>query len=311
MKWKYKAIVLWLFSSSPLGEALYYFSQKNIAKSLPTPEVKIPIYVAYARQHLEALAKYHPKSIRELRCYEFGAGQDLMIPMAFYAFGIERQILVDIRKLLKSELVNDTIYKYQRMANSLGLLRVPKTFIKSKTDIDNLKNYYGIHYAAPADARHTGLPDEFVDCVTSTNTLEHVPVNDISKIFSECFRILHPDGLMSFRIDYSDHYSHFDRSLSPYNFLRYSDKVWSIYNPPLHYQNRLRHADYLELFAKAGFEVLEIRREEPSPHDIESLRSLRLHLRFRAYGMEDLAVTHAHIVLRKSHTELSRGNRCY
>ena len=65
---------------------------------------------------------------------------------------------------------------------------------------------------------------------------------------------------MSCVIDYLDHYSYFDKKISAYNYLQYSDATWALFNPALHYQNRLRHRDYLDLFYAAGFEVVEEER---------------------------------------------------
>ena len=98
---------------------------------------------------------------------------------------------------------------------------------------------------------------------------------------------------MSSRIDLRDHYSYFDRGLSPYNFLRYSDRAWRVYNSRLLYQNRLRRPDYLRAFADAGFEVVEETPSSGEPADRESLGSLELAPRFREYPLDELAVQRA------------------
>ena len=66
-------------------------------------------------------------------------------------------------------------------------------------------------------------------------------------LLAECRRLLRPDGAFSSRIDLSDHFAHFDRSLSPYNFLRYSDRAWGLANSSLLHQNRLRRPDYVRI----------------------------------------------------------------
>ena len=60
--------------------------------------------------------------------------------------------------------------------------------------------------------------------------------------------ILKPGGLSSLIIDYSDHYSHADKNISPLNYLKYSDKEWKKYNNQYLFQNRLRHQDYKNIF---------------------------------------------------------------
>jgi hypothetical protein len=56
-------------------------------------------------------------------------------------------------------------------------------------------------------------------------------------------------------VDLSDHWSHGDPSIGEVNFLRYPPRQWRRLNPSNHFQNRLRHSDYLRLFAAAGFAV--------------------------------------------------------
>src|SRR5262249_3632127 len=147
--------------------------------------------------------------------------------------------------------------RHQRIAPNLKLPRIPNEYIGRKSDfLVLLKEHYGIDYWAPCDARRTQLEAGSIDWITSTNTLEHIPLQDIHAILQECRRLLRDDGLMSCLIDYEDHYSYFDHSISGYNFLQYSDEAWAFFNPALYYQNRLRHRDYLDLFQSAGFEVV-------------------------------------------------------
>src|SRR5439155_13415093 len=147
-----------------------------------------------------------------------------------------------------------------------------------------LAERFGINYRAPGDARQTGLPARSLDCVTSSNTLEHIPRDDIRAILRECHRCLRDDGVMSFLIDYQDHYSYFDKKISGLNFLQYSDRTWMLYNPSLHYQNRLRHKDYLALFAETGWEVIEEHRHPIAAEDLGALGKLRVDTRFAGYA---------------------------
>lgn len=160
-----------------------------------------------------------------------------------------------------------------------------------------------IDYRTPCNARTTGLDLGSIDCITSTNTLEHIPPQDIHAILRECYRLLRDDGFMSFRIDYQDHYSYFDSSISVYNFLQYSNKAWRFFSPALQYQNRLRHKDYLELFQSVGFEIIEERRKDGTAVDLEIIKQLRLDKRFREYSLQELAIRNSLIILRKPSTD--------
>jgi hypothetical protein len=123
---------------------------------------------------------------------------------------------------------------------------------------------------------------------------------DIPAIHRECFRLLKPNGLATHQIDYQDHYSYFDGGISAFNFLRYSDREWSRYNPSLMYQNRLRHRDHLDLIRGAGFEILDEQRRGATAEDCAIVGALPLAERFRVYPAEQLAIRSAFVVARKT-----------
>jgi SAM-dependent methyltransferase len=188
-------------------------------------------------------------------------------------------VLVDIRPSARVELVNHSLALLDQLGEPLGSLA-------------ELEERFGIEYLAPVDARKTGLPAESVDFVSSTDVCEHVPADDLAAIFRECHRLLRPGGAFSCRIDLQDHYSYFDRSLSRYNFLRFSDGAWRLVNSPLHFQNRLRAPDYLRLVRDAGFELLVERPSGPGEDGLRQLQEIPLAERFRnGYTPEELGVT--------------------
>ena len=96
-----------------------------------------------------------------------------------------------------------------------------------------------------------------IDACISTNTLEHIPKFDIILIFAELYRKLKDEGIVSLIIDYSDHYAHTDNNISLLNFLKYSQHQWKRYNHNIHFQNRLRHYEYIAIFEKIGFRTIK------------------------------------------------------
>jgi len=299
MHWKLKALAQLILSHAPSGESLHYAVQRHVIRSLPISDAQFMKMVDIAKAHAEAFLRYGRRSLAEATFYEFGAGWDLVIPLSLYALGVNRQILVDVRPLARAELINDTIAKFQRVPLELRLPRPPKQLIETTNGRDIsmvLLQSCGIDYFAPHDARQTGLPSASIDCITSTSTLEHIPPPELRATLLECRRILHSGGVISMRMNYEDHYAHSDPTISAYNFLRYSDRVWhGLFSPSLHYQNRLRHSDYLALFREAGLEVLEAHCVEGNEADLDQVP---LDQRFRGYSMEDLAMCGAFVVLR-------------
>ena len=75
---------------------------------------------------------------------------------------------------------------------------------------------------------------------------------------------------------------------------------WQRYNPSLHYQNRLRHRDYLNIISQTGFEILEDNPMLPSEKELDSLRNMEIDAYFLSkYTVEELAIKGTKIVLKK------------
>ncbi len=100
------------------------------------------------------------------------------------------------------------------------------------------------------------------------------------------------DAVMCHRIDMNDHYSYFDASITPYNFLRYSEATWRLFNNAIHYQNRLRISDYRTLHHETGFEIVS-ERNNTKP---ELFARVKIAPQFRAYSSDDVMVTSSWMV---------------
>ena len=60
------------------------------------------------------------------------------------------------------------------------------------------------------------------------------------------------------RIDYSEHFSHSDSSISSLKFLKFNANEWKKYDDNRNMcMNRLRHDDYLEVFENGDYTVLK------------------------------------------------------
>jgi SAM-dependent methyltransferase len=303
MRWLAKAAVQKGFGVLPQGERLNYVFQRRVLRSLPAGDGALRQKFSRALQHLGAYEEHGPGvPATNATFYEFGAGWDLAIPVAYALLGVGRQVLVDIRPSARVELVNDSLASYERLRGEIeGVAgRELRPLGGPISRLEELEDRFGIGYLAPCDARGTGLPGESIDFVSSTDTCEHIPGAELAEIFRECYRLLRPGGAFSCRIDLQDHYAYFDHSLSKYNFLRYSDRAWSLVNSPLHHQNRLRSPEYLQLVRDAGFELVVEKPSGPSEAGLKELESLPLAPRFRKYPPEDLGVTVLSFVAKRS-----------
>lgn len=291
--WRTKAVVQRGLSALPAGHRLNYLLQRATG-GFPRADWALDQTGGFCRSHVDAVRSWLPRPVEDAAFYEFGAGWDLQVPLQLWCEGVERQTVVDIRPLMKPKLVADMAKRLR--GRDLGRRRPPE--VGERLTAEDLAAGFGIRYLAPCDATDTGLPAESVDVITSTATLEHIDAATISAILRENRRLIAPDGVLSFIIDYEDHFSHFDPAASVYQFLAYDERAFRRFNSALHFQNRLRHDDQLELFDRAGFDVVRDLPQEVAPADLEELATIELAEEYRHRPAERLAIRRAHVVLR-------------
>jgi hypothetical protein len=158
-----------------------------------------------------------------------------------------------------------------------------------------------ITYRAPCDSTSIDAPAQSIDLHVSFRVLEHVPQEVIPQIIKEGNRLVAEDGVFVHRIDYSDHFSHSDPSISKINFLQFSDKEWDRYAGNRYmYMNRLRHDDFLALFEAVGHQTLLVEPDvDARCLGLLTSGELRVDAKFASKSAETLATTGAWIVSRK------------
>jgi hypothetical protein len=138
-----------------------------------------------------------------------------------------------------------------------------------------------------------------IDYVFSRAVLEHVSPRHIPELFAAVSRVLKTRGLMANIIDNSDHFQHKDKSISRLNFLKFSTTTWSLICALTDQQNRLRHSDYLEIFAASGFHI--VYEEKHIDEDVlVDLDRVPIHSGFMPYDREDLACLTTCFMLEKA-----------
>ena len=294
MRWQAKARAFAVLSNIPFGDDLHYALQRYVTRRLPRPEKQVRSIYSFAQRLVGIYAEDGGRPIQDSTFFEFGAGRDLIVPLAFSAHGARRFITVDIERLAKLDLVR---------SNAAVISRASGTNRPDINSLEDLEQSWRIEYRAPSDARTTGLPAGSIDCAVSVETLEHIPKSDIAAILKELRRIMRPDGLVLMQIDYGDHFKGFDPSISSFNFLTYSEEDWAPFQSRFQYVNRLRHSEYLELFQEAGFELLSDQpdRRPPERHILERLAPC-----FKGFSEEDLFTLGSLIVGRPA--DPSNGN---
>ncbi len=257
---------------------------------------------AEAKMHLSMYQKHGQKPVGESCYYEFGSGYHMFMPVYASMKGFSDLRCLDVRRLAFKREVT-------RMLEVLnGLLKEGKLDIGLTEDIpveiegdlyNFLRQHFRINYFAPSDARTTGFESDSVDFILTNAVFEHIPSAIIPDVLKECKRVMRTGAVMSNAIDYRDHFSFSDDSISCYNYLQYSESEWEKLNPSIMYQNRLRHSDYVRYFESAGFRIVDIEPQLPGADELNRLREQQINEKFSGYSLEDLSVKTALIVVQK------------
>lgn len=278
MNWRLKCIAFQILEHLPGGGFMHRAAQKYVTRSH-----LFDVTDAYLRLHQFHVAQY--RRIHPGRVLEFGGGRHFLSPLLLSNAGATEVLVYDIQRLSSPLQINHTIRQLRgRVAGDWPEI----------ADWSDLERTYRIRYLAPGDARNTGLQPAHVNFFCSTSTLEHIPAADIQLIHAECLRVAAPGAVFSHIIDYADHYYYADASISLFNFYRYSERQWRWLNPPIHYQNRLRHSDFEKMFRDLNWRTVEVRSGSAAP---DTLRKVPLDPMFRRYDAQDLLTSIGYFVL--------------
>ncbi|WNG33882.1 class I SAM-dependent methyltransferase [Archangium violaceum] len=315
MHWKLKAALQNAISLGPsnLSHATYYWAQRHfggLKKINPVKRLSAGIEICKRIKRLN----YQPQG---KVFFEVGTGRAPIVPMAYWLMGAKRIITVDINPYLKGELVKESLQYMEENENEIqslfGALLDQHRFSELRDfyrsapfSMEAFLDFLNIEYIAPGDAANTGLSDESIDFHTSHTVLEHIPKEVLVQILKEGNRITVANGLFIHKIDYSDHFSHSDKTISPINFLQYSESEWNKYAGNRYmYMNRLRHDDFIRMFESIKHRILMADPDEDKcVHDLITQGGLKLDARFKNKSIETLSTTGAWIVSKKTKQNL-------
>lgn len=306
MNWKTKAKIQNLISLLPssLSYAAYYSIQRKFG-SLKDDKLN-PVNRLIAGLETVKRIEQVGQSPVGATFLEVGTGRRINTILAFWLLGAEKVITVDLNPYLKEELVKADLSFIIKNRFEIEKLFGDKIFnnrfnnlldiIQSPYLIRELLDFLNIEYIAPGDASHLKLPDKIIDFHTSYTVFEHIPYGILRDILIEGKRVLKVNGLFVHRIDYSDHFSHSDKTISAINFLRFNDEAWTrIAGNRYMYMNRLRHDDFLQLFSDLDIKILlEDTTSDSSLLDV--LTSMRLDPAYARKSESTLQITSSWIL---------------
>jgi len=241
-----------------------------------------------------------------LRYVEIGTGWFPVLPVCYSLAGAREVVTfdltrhVDARQSLKMVAMLDSLVPTIAEAAGRTLPEVEAAYadLREATTAEELFRRARIDYHAPADAAVSGLPDSSVDVIFSNSVLEHVPGPDITRMMEESRRILRTGGLAIHCANCGDHYAYFDRTITPINYLKYTEREWAFWNNRLLYQNRLRPVDFVRLARNAGLEIV-LQKTRPRAELLALVPHMNITSEFKPYPPEELCCTSIGFVARK------------
>jgi hypothetical protein len=280
--------------------------QRFLTKSTVLEPSGFEVKLREAQRHLDAFLAAR-RGARDFSGFELGTGWYPTIPLSFYLCGAGPIWTIDIDPLLTAERLGvlfEYFWDYEQRDELKKFL--PAVRPERVRQLRELLPF--VRHAAPTetlsrlqirvlvgDASEKRLPPNSVDFFFSSAVLEYIPRPVLLAILDEFRRIATPGAVMSHRLNLIDAFSYFDKSITAFNFLRYTDAQWRWRNSPLAWQNRLRISDYRELISKAGFRILS---EENIFGAAEDLAKVTLAPEFKGYTQQDLLVLHSFLVSR-------------
>jgi len=306
-RWWIKAAIQRGISLLPGRNYWNEWFQEHVTRSVECTASRFESQLKKSRMHLEYYLAHTsggrsvPRTVLEL-----GTGWHAVFPLAMFLAGAEEIWTWDIERLLTRHRLQQALNHFlsrdrnNRLSELFPQARPERVAQLSAAAARDWSDPYALLRqlnvrAMVGDARHSGLPEGTIDLIASTVVLEYISRDVLLGLLCEFRRAAAPHGVMSHEVDMIDQYSFFDSSITPFNFLRFSDRAWRLINNPLIPLNRLRVSDFRECFHEAGFTVVEevVRRGSP-----EALASIRLAPRFARYDPSDLLVLSAWFVAK-------------
>lgn len=305
-KWVLKAIVQKVISFLPFKHQINFLFQKYVTKGVYLGDQYFEDKLVHFKHHWNAWLQFRKEEVPK-EMLELGTGWYPVIPILFYLKGAEKVITLDIAALMDKEKVVTAVerildsHQKGELAQYIGDIDVQRIqnleIIKTNQtlDLSEILEMLHINYLI-ADARNLDLSNGLLDMIVSNNVFEHIYPDILKDILKEFKRLLKPTGVMSHFIDMTDHFAHLDKTISVYNYLKFSSQQWKWIDNSVQPQSRLRLPQYLTLYKELEIPVNDTIN---ASDDLGRLKELKVDQQFKAMTLEELGIIHSYVI---SHT---------
>lgn len=306
MNWRLKSAQFKLLSALPGGERLYNFIQDRLTRSTAASAGRLSNKLEVALEFWRwLLARGRAEQLLTGRSLDYGAGWHPTIPLLWYAFGAERQTLVDIKPHLSAPKARDTVRIFRELVarpdwpGRPWVRRLPEPPPAGEESLEAVLRPLGMEYHAPYGSLLKERPGQY-DLVLCTQVLQHVSPAALSGILAEIHDCLRSGGLFHATIHFIGHFGDPFARHGQYEHLIYSPETWERrFNSRLMSFNRLKGPDYRAALQAAGFRLLAFELTPPTESDLAELRRTGVHPSFRHLPEHELAARGVFFVAEK------------
>lgn len=264
-------------------ENLFYntFLTRNIEEQIEKKiEYNQSLFYHYINQIKQHDENYNFKNKTIL---EIGPGNNLLLAIIFILNGAERVYLVDKFKQIFDDKFNIKLYNHYLKNQVTGYGRNIKSYFSIKEKI--------IYFGKQSIEKISNIKNESIDFVFSHAVLEHVSNLDLG--LKRVLQLLKRGGFSYHKIDLRDHFHIRDKCYL--DFLKYNEKYWKFIGDT----NRVRYSQYIELFKKYNFEILNVKLQKMGPlSKIEKMQE-KFCKDFRYLDSKDLSIRGFYVFMKK------------
>jgi SAM-dependent methyltransferase len=301
-QWWIKAGIQRVISWLPNSAAWNKLFQQYVTRSIVLRPQQLNDKLAETQRFFDLWQQHGSTSQRPFRVLELGTGWHPIIPLGLHLCGAWEIWTFDIDSHLSRKRLTELLNQLFALDDQKSLTQHLPGAIPSRIEVLRTLQTQAAHetpatwlrriniHSAVRDARQTGLETGAVDFIFSSGVLEYIPVPILRELLQEFRRVAAPAAVMVHRLNLVDQFAYFDRRLSPFHHLRYTDTQWQWRSSPLIWQNRIRLSDYRRLLEETGFIVKQADNLSGLEADLDRVP---LAPEFQKYSRSDLLILHS------------------
>lgn len=281
-----KTLVLNILDKLPskLGYYFYHLIQRRVFNSIDS------IITANTRsmKKVEDILTKCDISLKNQKVVEIGSGWLPIMPFLFKKhLNVTKIITYDINKH----------YNNKNILSTKEFFKDVKFKFRNSSDL-NLPDF--IDYFPKTNIINAKIEND-IRLIFSRFVLEHVKPIDIQKMHEKFYTELDKNVKILHLISPSDHRAYSDKTLSYYDFLKYSPIEWDKIQTKFDYHNRLRLPHYIKIFKDIGFKITHLEYDTTNTDTDKYLKykQLNIHSDYQKFNEKEVLAGSICILLEK------------